>query len=59
MVAALPEEMQSQYISQYEKGKTNIDYEEIAQIFGEHISNPIEIMRKTLEEFTKIYFKNR
>lgn len=59
MVAALPEELQSQYTSQYEKGRDNIDFEEIAQIFGDHISNPKEIMRKTLEEFTETYFKNR
>jgi hypothetical protein len=59
MVAALPEELQSQYVSKYEKGRDNIDYEEIAQIFGEHIPNPQEIMKKTLEEFTEIYFKNR
>ena len=59
MVAALPKELQSQYVSQYEKGKNHIDYEQIAQIFGKHISNPEEIMRKTLKEFAEIYDKNR
>ena len=59
MVAALPEELQSQYVSQYEKGRNHIDYEQIAQIFGKHISNPEEIMRKTLKEFAEIYDKNR
>ncbi len=59
MVAALPEEVQSQYVSQYDKGKNHIDYEQVAQIFGKHISNPEEIMRKTLKEFAEIYDKNR
>ncbi len=59
MVAALPEELQSHYVSQYEKGSAHIDHEEIAQIFGENISNPKEIMEKTLKEFTEIYFNNR
>ncbi len=59
MVAALPKEVQSQYVSQYDKGKNHIDYEQIAQIFGKHISNPEEIMRKTLKEFAEIYDKNR
>ncbi len=59
MVAALPEEPQSQYVSQYEKGGNHIDYEEIAQVFGKHISNPEEIMRKTLKEFAEIYDKHR
>jgi len=59
MVAALPEELQSQYISLYEKDGDHIDYEQIAQIFGSHISNPKEIMRKTLKEFAEIYNRNR
>jgi uncharacterized protein Yka (UPF0111/DUF47 family) len=59
MVATLPEEVQSQYISQYEKGGDHIDYEQIVQIFGKHISNPVEIMRKTLKEFAEMYDKNR
>ena len=59
MVAALPEKLQSQYVSQYEKGRNHINYEQIAQIFGKHISNPEEIMRKTLKEFAEIYDKNR
>lgn len=59
MVAALPEELQSQYVSQYEKDRNHIDQEQIAQIFGKHISNPEEIMRKTLKEFAEIYDKNR
>jgi hypothetical protein len=59
MVAALPEKLQSQYISQHERGKNHIDYEQIAQLFGKHISNPEEIMRKTLKEFAEIYDKNR
>lgn len=59
MVAALPEEVQSQYISQYEGGVSHIDYEQIARIFGKHISNPEEIMRKTLKEFAEMYDKSR
>ncbi len=59
LMAALPEELQSQYLSQHEKSRNHIDYEQIAQIFGKHISNPEEIMRKTLKEFAEIYDKNR
>ena len=59
MVAALPEELKLQHISQYEKSRNHIDYEQIAQVFGKHISNPEEIMRKTLKEFAEIYDKHR
>ena len=59
MVAALPEELKLQHISQYERGRNHIDYEQIAQVFGKHISNPEEIMRKTLKEFAEIYDKHR
>ena len=59
MVAALPEELQSQYISQYEKGRNSIDYEEIARLFVKHITSPEEIMRKTLKEFADLYSRNR
>lgn len=59
MVAALPEELKAQYVSQYERDRNHIDYEQIAQIFGKHISNPEEIMRKTLKEFAEIYDENR
>ena len=59
MVAALPEELKAQYVSQHERGRNHIDYEQIAQIFGKHISNPEEIVRKTLKEFAEIYDKNR
>jgi len=59
MVAALPDELRSDYASKYEKGTNFIDHEEISKIFGEHISNPEEIMSKTIKEFADIYFKNR
>ena len=59
MVAALPEDLRSEYTAKYEKGSRQVDDEEISKIFGKYISNPEEIMKKTLEEFAEIYFKNR
>ena len=59
MVAALPEKLKSEYVSQYERGRNHINYEQIAQIFGKHISNPEEIMKRTLKEFAEIYDRNR
>jgi len=59
MVAALPEELQSQFISTYDKGSRDIDIEQISKIFNQYISNPTEIMKKTLKDFAALYFKNR
>ncbi|OGP98515.1 MAG: hypothetical protein A2Z51_06220 [Deltaproteobacteria bacterium RBG_19FT_COMBO_52_11] len=59
MVAALPEEVQSQFVSTYDKGSRDIDIEQISKIFNEYVSNPAEIMKKTLKEFAALYFKNR
>jgi len=59
MVAALPEELQSQFISTYDKGSRDIDIEQISKIFNQYISNPAEIMKKTLKDFAALYFKNR
>ena len=57
MVAALPADVQSQYLAQYEGGK--VDFERIGQIFGEHISTPDEILKDTMKQFATIFLKNR
>jgi hypothetical protein len=59
MVAALPEEVRSQYVSQYDKGCRDVDMVQMSQIFDRYIPNPTEIMKKTLKEFAVLYFRNR
>jgi hypothetical protein len=59
LVAALPEEVRSQFVAQYDKGTRQPDFEQIAELFGEHIPDSTEIVKKTMNEFTAIYLKNR
>lgn len=59
MVAALPEEVRSQFISQYDKGCRDIDMSQMSQVFGPYINDPAEIMKKTLKQFAALYFRNR
>jgi hypothetical protein len=59
MVAALPEEIRSQYVSQYDKGSRDVDMNLMSQTFDRYIANPEEIMKKTLKEFAVLYFRNR
>ena len=59
IVAALPEEKRSQFISEYEKGNRPIDSDQIAELFGDDIEDPREIMKKTMNELATLYFKNR
>ena len=57
MVAALPTDVQSQYLAQHESRK--VDFERIGQIFEEHISKPDEILKDTMKQFSTIFLKNR
>jgi hypothetical protein len=59
MVAALPEEVRSHFVSQYDKGTQNVDIAQMSQTFDRYITNPAEIMKKTLKEFADLYFRNR
>jgi hypothetical protein len=59
MVAALPDEVRAQYISQYDRGCRDVDISQMSQVFDQYISNPSEIMKKTLKEFAALYFRNR
>lgn len=59
MVAALPEGLRSEFVSRYDKGSREPDYQEIARVFEAHVSDPQEIMKKTAREFAELYFRNR
>jgi hypothetical protein len=59
IVAALPEEKRSQFISEYDKGNRPVDLDQFGELFGDHITDPQEIMKKTLIELAALYFKNR
>ena len=59
MIAALPEEMRSQFVSQYDKGSRDVDAAQMSEIFDRHITDPGKIMKETLKEFADLYFKNR
>lgn len=59
MVAALPEGLRAEFISRYDKGSRDPDYQEIARVFEAHVCDPKEIMKKTAREFAELYFRNR
>jgi len=59
MVAGLPEELRTQFQSQYGKGIEDIDPQKMSQLFDQYIENPEAIMKKTLQEFADLYFQNR
>jgi hypothetical protein len=59
MVAELPDQLRDEFVKKYDKGHRDVDYEEIAAVFAEHVSDPEEIMKRTLKEFSALYFKNR
>ncbi len=59
MVAALPEEVRSQFVSQYDKGCRDVDAARMSELFGQYIPDPAGIMKKTLKEFADLYFLNR
>jgi hypothetical protein len=58
MVEALPEEKKSQYMATL-KDLGDLDFDKIGEIFGDGISDPENIMKETLEEFSDIYLKER
>lgn len=57
MIAALPADLQSQYLARHESGK--VDFEKIGHIFGEHIAEPEEILKDTMNQFATVFLKNR
>jgi len=59
MVAELPEEVRSEFISKYDKGCRDVDITQMSQVFDQYIHNPAEIMKKTLKQFAALYFRNR
>jgi hypothetical protein len=58
MVESLPEEKKSQYMA-IVRDLGQLDFDKIAEIFGDGIPDPEAIMKDTLEEFSDIYLKNR
>lgn len=59
MVAALPEEVRSKFVAVYDKGSRDVDIARMSEIFDQYITDPAEIMKKTLKEFTDLYLRNR
>ena len=58
MVEALPEEKKAKYMGIL-RDLGQLDFDKIEEIFGDGISDPENIMKETLEEFSDIYLKNR
>jgi len=58
MVESLPGEKKSQYMA-IVRDLGQLDFDKIAEIFGDGIPDPEAIMKDTLEEFSDIYLKNR
>jgi len=59
MIAALPEELRKDFVSQYDKGSREVDVNAMSRLFDGHIDDPTRIMKSTLREFTDLYFRNR
>jgi len=59
MIAALPDEVRSQFITEHDKGSRDVDVAEMSGIFDQYIKEPGEIMKRTLKEFADLYFQNR
>jgi hypothetical protein len=59
LLAALPPEVQSAFVAKYDKGSQDIDPEEIFRVFGQYDFDQAAIMKKTLKDFSDLYFRNR
>ncbi len=59
MVAALPDEVRSQFITEHDRGCREVDVTKLSQVFDRYITDPAKIMKKTLKEFTDLYLRNR
>ncbi len=58
MVEALPEDKKAQYMA-LTRDLGQLSFEKIEEIFAGGVTDPHEIMKETLEEFSDIYLKNR
>ncbi len=58
MVETLPEKKKAKYL-EILRDLGQLDLKKIEEIFGDGISDPAEIMKETLEEFSDIYLENR
>jgi hypothetical protein len=59
MIAALPEDARSRFVSQYEKGCRDVDADVISCTFDRYVPDASLVMKKTLREFASLYFRNR
>jgi hypothetical protein len=59
MVAALPEKVRDQFIGEHDKGSRDVDIAQMSEVFDRYITDPAQIMKKTLKEFKDLYFRNR
>ncbi len=59
MLAALPEDVQAEFVAKYDKGSRDVDVEAISKIFESHEIDQAAVMKKTLKEFADLYFRNR
>jgi hypothetical protein len=59
MVATLPEEVRAQYLADYHEGSRDVDFDEIARLFESHAREPEKILKETLRQVERLYFKNR
>jgi len=59
MVAALPREVRDQFVVEHDKGSRDVDIAQMSEVFDQYITDPAQIMKKTLKEFADLYFRNR
>lgn len=58
MVKALPENIRQEYLKLCEN-LDDLNYEKIGEFFDENIPDYREIMKETMQEFTRIFMRNR
>jgi hypothetical protein len=59
MIAALPEDIRRDFVSQYDKGSRDVDPAQLSDVFDKYVDDPAKIMKDTLKEFANLYFQNR
>jgi len=59
MVAALPEDIRRDFVSEHDKGCRDVDASQMSRVFDQYIDDPAKIMKDTLKELADLYSHNR
>jgi hypothetical protein len=59
MIALLPEDRRTAFTAQYDKGSRDVDPEVMTRLFEDQSIDSTAVMKKTMQEFADLYFRNR